>query len=85
MKYEGLELWRLGLVLRRPVGTSAGTHATRPVVLVRVIADGTCVVVYADDKVAMSGRMYGSRAGSLGLFATEGDVTFENISVKTTT
>ncbi|HEY5244201.1 MAG TPA: enolase C-terminal domain-like protein [Acidimicrobiales bacterium] len=41
MKYEGLELWRLGLVLRRPVGTSAGTHVARPVVLVRVIADGT--------------------------------------------
>ena len=40
MKYEGLELWRLGLALYRPVGTSAGTHDARPVVLVRVIADG---------------------------------------------
>jgi len=40
VKYEGLELWRLGLVLRRPVGTAAGTHGARPVVLVRVIADG---------------------------------------------
>jgi o-succinylbenzoate synthase len=41
VKYEGLELWRLGLTLRRPVGTSVGTHVARPVVLVRVIADGT--------------------------------------------
>ena len=40
MEYEGLELWRLGLALRRPVGTSAGTHRARPVALVRVIADG---------------------------------------------
>ena len=40
MKYEGLELWRLDLALRRPVGTSAGTHGARPVVLVHVVADG---------------------------------------------
>jgi O-succinylbenzoate synthase len=40
VKYDGLELWRLGLALRRPVGTSAGTHDARPVVLVRVMADG---------------------------------------------
>ncbi|HEX4081685.1 MAG TPA: enolase C-terminal domain-like protein [Acidimicrobiales bacterium] len=40
MNYEGLELWRLALALRRPVGTSAGTHRARPVVLVRVITDG---------------------------------------------
>jgi o-succinylbenzoate synthase len=40
VKYEAIELWRLGLALRRPVGTSAGTHAARPVALVRVIAGG---------------------------------------------
>jgi o-succinylbenzoate synthase len=40
VKYEALELWRLGLALRRPVGTSAGTHRARPVVLVHVVADG---------------------------------------------
>ena len=40
MRYEGLELWRVDLSLRQPVGTSAGTHLARPVAFVRVLADG---------------------------------------------
>lgn len=39
MRLEGVELVRVNLRLRRPVGTSAGTHRQRPVVFVRVICD----------------------------------------------
>ena len=36
---------------------------------VRVIVDGTAVVAYADDRVALSARMYGGPGGRCGLFA----------------
>jgi O-succinylbenzoate synthase len=39
MKVEGIELVRVGLRLREPVGTSAGSHHDRPVVYVRVATD----------------------------------------------
>ena len=53
----------------------------RPVTL-RAIADGTCLVLYANDQVALSCRMYDRRAGALGLFVTEGEATFTHISLK---
>jgi len=40
MRLEGVELRKVDLRLRRPVGTSAGTHRERPVVFVRVVCDG---------------------------------------------
>ncbi|HEX3947988.1 MAG TPA: enolase C-terminal domain-like protein [Acidimicrobiales bacterium] len=40
MRYEGLEVWRVPLIFRRPIGTAAGTHRVRPVLLVRVTAGG---------------------------------------------
>jgi len=39
MRLEGVELRRVNLRLRRPVGTSAGTHLERPVVFARVVYD----------------------------------------------
>lgn len=64
-------------IVERPLSMSAG----QPVVL-RVIADGTCLVVYANDQVAACCRMYDHRAGALGLFVTEGEANFGELSVK---
>ena len=47
----------------------------------RAIAEGTCLVVYANDQVALSCRMYEHHGGKLGLFVTEGEATFQNLSV----
>jgi beta-fructofuranosidase len=63
-------------MLERPLAMAAG----RPVRL-RLIIDGTCVVIYADDVVALSCRMYDHREGMLGLFVTEGEASFK-VAVK---
>ena len=47
-----------------------------------VIEDSVCEL-YLDDQVAMSARMYDLQDGQLVFFAVDGEVTFENISVKT--
>lgn len=47
----------------------------------RVIVDGTCMVAYINDRVALSSRIYNHRAGQAGLFAVEGDVTFTDVTV----
>lgn len=39
MKLEGLALHRVGLRMRRPVGTAAGVHHERPVLYVQVVTD----------------------------------------------
>ena len=52
----------------------------RPVRL-RVIADGTCLVVYADDEVALSCRMYDRRGTSWGVFVTEGEARFDGLAI----
>jgi len=39
VRYEGLEVYRVDLSLRAPIGTAAGTHLSRPVALVRVLSD----------------------------------------------
>jgi O-succinylbenzoate synthase len=39
VRLEGVELLRVDLALRRPLGTSAGTHLERPVLYVRVVTD----------------------------------------------
>ena len=48
----------------------------RPITL-RLIIDGTCLVVYADDEVALSCRIYAHRRGALGLFVSEGAACFK--------
>ncbi len=40
MRLEGVEVRTLDLALRGPVGTAAGVHRLRPVLLVRVVGDG---------------------------------------------
>ncbi len=64
-------------IAERPLEMSAG----KPVKL-RVVMDESCLVVYADDKVALSYRTYDFAKGSLCLFATEGHVNVRGLSVK---
>jgi beta-fructofuranosidase len=71
---------RLGdqaFMLERPLAMKPG----RPVRLI-LLVDGTCLVVYADDRVALSARMYDQRAGALGAFVTEGVARFERVSLR---
>ena len=65
-------------VIERPLEISAG----RPV-KIKVLIDGTCVVVYAGDETALSCRMYDYREGALGLFVSEGEARFEKTTVRT--
>lgn len=55
--------------------------AEQPVRL-QIIIDETCVVVYADGKVALSCRMYQHQAGELCLFVSEGEVSFRDVAIK---
>ena len=64
--------------LERPLALSAG----QPVKLT-LLADGSVFTVYANDKVAMSGRMYDHKAGAWGVFVSEGSATFSNLSLST--
>jgi beta-fructofuranosidase len=64
-------------MLERPVPM----QANQPIRL-RIIVDGTCLVVYVDDRVALCCRMYDHRAGNWGLFATEGQVHWKDLACK---
>jgi len=64
-------------MLERPLPLHPGVP-----VRLRVLVDGTNLVVYANDQVALSCRMYEHRAGQLGLFVTEGEATFTRSVVK---
>lgn len=63
-------------MLERPLAMAPD----RPIKL-RAIADGTCLVVYANDQIALSCRMYNHRAGNLGLFVTEGKAIFSDYAI----
>ena len=65
-------------VLERPLAMKAGTPVT-----LRVLVDGSCVVVYANDALALSCRMYEHREGGLGLFVTEGEAAFTGLTLRT--
>lgn len=52
-------------------------------VKLQVIADGTCLVIYANDQVALSCRMYEHRVGNLGLFVNEGQASFTDLAMRT--
>lgn len=56
--------------------------ADRPVQL-RAIVDGECLVAYADDRVALSCRMYDHPRGPWGLFVREGAARFEGLAAHT--
>lgn len=66
-------------MIERPLALS-----TACLVTLRVIVDGTCVVVYANDRVALSCRMYDHHDGAWGVFVAEGEARFEAISMRTT-
>ncbi|MCE5197725.1 MAG: glycoside hydrolase family 32 protein [Armatimonadota bacterium] len=57
-------------------------HAGEPVKL-RILIDGSVIVIYANDEVALSGRMYDLASGRLGLMVTEGKATFADVSIRT--
>ena len=65
-------------MLERPLNVAPG----RPVRL-SVLFEGTCLVVYAEDEVALSGRMYEHAQGMIGCFVSEGKARFEGISLAT--
>jgi beta-fructofuranosidase len=49
----------------------------------KLVIDETICVIYINDQVAMSARMYDLQTGDLGLFVADGEVSFEDIVVKT--
>jgi len=63
--------------MERPVNTEGG-EAT-----LKVIVSGTVIAIYVNDDVALSGRVYDLEAGSAGLFVSEGQATFTDVTVKT--
>ena len=65
-------------MLERPLAMRPG-QAIR----LRAIVDGTCLVVYANEQVALSCRMYAHRVGNLGLFVTEGAARFQGLALRT--
>jgi len=54
-------------------------RAHSPVQL-RAIVDGDCLVAYADDRVALSCRLYDHPQGAWGLFVREGAARFEGLA-----
>jgi beta-fructofuranosidase len=64
-------------MLERPLAMAPGT----PVKL-QLLVSGTNLVIYANDEVAFSCRMYDHREGGWGVFVTEGAARFGEISVK---
>ena len=48
----------------------------------RVLVDGSCVVAYVDDRVALSCRAYSGDAGAVGLFVSEGAASFRDVAVR---
>ena len=48
----------------------------------QVFIDGTCLVVYANDQVALSCRMYDHPAGTFGVFVNEGEASFQKTMLR---
>ena len=48
----------------------------------RIIVEGTAIVTYVDDRVALSARGYDSPGRSVGLFVSEGSATFTKATVR---
>lgn len=65
-------------MLERPLTMPAGESLQ-----LKVILDGTAVVAYANDTIALSCRLYTDRTGQLGVFVGEGQATFTDIKLYT--
>ena len=50
-------------------------------VKLQVFLDGTVCVVYAEDKIAMSTRLYDLATGDWGVFVNEGSARFSHLSI----
>ena len=48
----------------------------------QILISGSCLVAYADGETALSSRMHQYATGALGLFASDGAVTFSDVSVR---
>lgn len=59
-----------------------GLSPCRPVEL-KLIVDGTMVVIYVDQRIAMSARMYDMPRGRWGLFVDQGTVEFNTLKIMT--
>ena len=70
--------WDYPFMVERPLSMEVGQT-----IRMKVVVDGTCLVAYADDRVGLSCRMYDDRTGALGLFAAEGAVAFQDLTVRT--
>lgn len=64
-------------VQERPLAMRPGAP-----IRLRILIDGAAVVIYADDKVALSGRMYDISDGELGMMVTEGAAGFKDTQVR---
>ncbi|MBI3830531.1 MAG: GH32 C-terminal domain-containing protein [Planctomycetes bacterium] len=64
-------------MLERPVHLPVGAP-----VRLRVLVDGTCLVAYVNERVALSCRMYQRLGAQWGLFATEGRAAFEGLALR---
>ncbi len=64
-------------MLERPLPVADGES-----VRLKVFLDGTVVTAYVNDTVALDVRTYDHRRGGLGLFVSEGEATFSNVTVR---
>jgi beta-fructofuranosidase len=64
-------------MLERPLAIAPGRAVT-----LRMLVNGTCLVVYANDETALSCRMYDPRGSELGLFVTEGEGRFQGVELR---
>ncbi|MHB9024978.1 MAG: hypothetical protein ACYC7E_12535 [Armatimonadota bacterium] len=64
------------VILERPLAMQAG----KPITL-KVIVDGSSMVIYANDQVALSFRGYDFRQGLAGFYVQEGEASFTDFSI----
>ena len=64
--------------LERPLALAPG----KPVAL-EIFVAGTICEIYANGQIALSARMYNLKSGNWGVFVTEGEANFHNITLQT--
>jgi len=57
--------------------------ATAEPLRLKIFVEGTLLVVYINDALALNCRMYNRSSGHLGLFVSEGGAAFENVTMRT--
>jgi beta-fructofuranosidase len=65
-------------ILERPLDIDMATPLR-----LQILVEGTAIVIYANDTVALSTRGYEHRTGAVGLFVSEGGATFRDITMYT--